>query len=254
MAFKTYVILGLLIAIILWRSLHHWLFARITKRLKGHGIFIIDKLTYYIGLLSLIALALKLIGVALGDILATAGVLTLAIGFASKTSISHLISGFILLGTKLIQKGDLIKVGPYTGIIEDIDVFATRLRTFDNILISLPNEKLLNEYVSNYSQYPVRRVCCERVLRSSDLTPELLHTLKTAVKTLPLLMVEPEPTIALSDLPGKGILVSARAWCETAQFVQARNELLLEVSRVLRELEVKSDSEIISPLSDQSNT
>ena len=117
MAFKLYVVTGLLIGLLAWRALHQWFFSKLSKRVTHHELFVVDKLTYYIGLLSLVALALKLIGVALGDILATAGVLTLAIGFAAKTSISHFISGFILLGTKLIQKGDLVEIGPYTGVI-----------------------------------------------------------------------------------------------------------------------------------------
>ena len=116
-------------------------FRKLYKRIPHRRIFLFDKLSYYLVLLMLCVISLNTIGVSLSDILATAGILTLAIGFAAKTSVSHLISGFILLGTKLIQRGDLIEVGPHTGIIEDIDVFATHLRTFDNVLISLPNGK-----------------------------------------------------------------------------------------------------------------
>ena len=244
MAFKAYVVIGLMIALITWRWLHKWAFSKLVKRITSHGLFLVDKLSYYIGIFGLVALSLKMIGVALSDILATAGVLTLAIGFAAKTSISHLISGFILLGTKLIQKGDIVEIGPFTGIIEDIDVFATHLRTFDNVLIRLPNEKLLSEYVSNYSQYPIRRVCCEKIIRASDLDADLIKELKHEIQALPLLMVDPEPAIVLSNMPGKGVLLSARAWCETSQFIQARNELLIEVSRFLRARGLLSDSEL----------
>ena len=80
-------------------------------------------------------------------------------------------------------------------MIENIDIFSTHLRTFDNILISLPNEKLLTEYVSNYSNYPIRRLSCEWLIKVEDLDEDLVQSLEELIASLSLILVEPVPLV-----------------------------------------------------------
>ena len=244
MVFKVYVILGLAISLAIWQLFHRWLFKWLGLRLQGQKLFLIDKVTFYSGFLTIVMVALRLVGADLNDLLATAGVLTVAVGFAAKTSVSHFISGFILLGTKLIKKGDLIEVGEYIGVIEDIDIFSTHLRTFENISVSLPNEKLLNEYVSNYSNYPMRRISCEFLICVEDLTSTLVEDLHTELKNVQEILVEPEPLIMIESDPGRGIKLGLRAWCESTQFVMARNQLILRTADFLKYNKIRCYSEL----------
>lgn len=244
MVFKIYVLLSLLASLFIWQFIHQKLFLWLGHKIKGQRLFLVDKLSYYTGFIILIMVALKLTGAHLSDLLATAGVVTVAIGFAAKTSVSHFISGFILLGTKLIKKGDIIEVGQFMGVIENIDIFSTHLRTFDNILISLPNEKLLTEYVSNYSNYPIRRLSCEWIIKVEDLSDTLVENLEQLIAGLPLVLVEPAPLIMITSEPGKGIKLGMRAWCESTQYVKARNQVIIAVSKHLKENHVLCYSEL----------
>ena len=244
MAYKIYVFLALIAALFTWQFLHQQFFNWLGHKIKGQRLFLIDKLSFYAGFLVLIIVALKFIGAHLNDLLATAGIVTVAIGFAAKTSVSHFISGFILLGTKLIKKGDIVEVGKFIGVIENIDIFSTHLRTFDNILISLPNEKLLNEYVSNYSNYPIRRLSCEWLIKVEDLDDDLILCLEQLIASLSLILVEPTPLIMITSEPGKGIKLGMRAWCESKQFVKARNQVIIAVSACLKQRGIRCYSEL----------
>lgn len=244
MAFKFYVLLAMVCTFAVWQYFHQWLFKKLGHKISGQRLFLIDKVSYYAGFVIIMLLALKKIGADPNDILATAGVLTVAFGFAAKTSVSHLISGLILVGTKLIKKGDLIEVGKLIGVVENIDIFSTHIRTFDNILVTLPNEKLLTEYVSNYSQYPIRRVSCDMIVRSEDIERHLVDELQERIKSLHILLLEPEPIIVLSTEPGRGVNLSLRAWCEASQFIMARNQLIFETSAFLKEKKIRSGGDL----------
>lgn len=234
MAFKLYVLLSCLLTVTLWRLLHQRLFRWLGHRLEEHRVFVIDKLSYYAGVLFGLLIALRMIGADVSDLLATAGILTVAVGFAAKTSMSHFISGFILLGSRLIKRGDIIEVGEHLGVVENIDMFSTHLRTFDHVLVSLPNEKLLTEYVSNYSRYPIRRISCDFLIYAEDLSHELIEALSEPLKSAHLVLVEPEPMIMVTSEPGRGVRLSVRAWCESSQLIEVRNHLIVEVSEQLK--------------------
>lgn len=245
MVFKLYLLIGFALSSLLWRLLHRWMFRRLRLWMSAPRLFLIDKLTFYLGITLLATVGLRLGGASLGDVLATAGVLTVALGFAAKTSMSQLISGVILLGGKIIQKDDLIEVGSYLGIVENIDVFSTRLRTFDNVLVSIPNEKLLTECVSNYSQYPMRRILCDFIVRFEDIDEPLVDDLYAKLKELDELLVEPEPAVVIESVPGRGLKISVRAWCESAQVISARNQLTLTTARFLKERQVRIPDVVI---------
>jgi len=246
MAFKLYVCLGFLGFVTLWRALHQRVFRWLSHRLHEGKVFVIDKLSYYIGLLFSSLVALRMIGADVSDLLATAGVLTVAIGFAAKTSMSHFISGFILLGTRLIKRGDIIEVGEHLGVVENIDVFSTHLRTFDHVLVSLPNEKLLTEYVTNYSRYSMRRISCELIIHAEDLSAELSEAISARLAELPVILVEPAPMVMITSEPGRGIKLSLRAWCESSQLIEARNQLIIEVTALLTAREVRFVTELVA--------
>lgn len=236
---KIYVFVCLFLFLYLWKIIHISFFKWLTNRLEGRHLFVIDKLSYYAVFIVATLISLRLIGANVSDLLATAGLLTVAIGFAAKTSMSHFISGFILLGTRLIKHGDIIEVGEHIGMIENIDMFSTHLRTFDHVLVSLPNEKLLTEYVSNYSHYSLRRISCDFLIQIEDLNADLVTQLEEQIKQIQMVLVEPEPLVVMTSEMGRGIKLSIRAWCESSKLIEARNQMILEITVFLTQRQVR---------------
>src|SRR5690606_3033117 len=97
------------------------------------------------------------LGFSLSVLLGAAGVLSVALGFASQTSASNLISGLFLIGEQPFQLGDTIKVGNTTGEVLSIDLLSVKLRTFDNLYVRIPNESLIKSEMTNLTRFPIRR-------------------------------------------------------------------------------------------------
>lgn len=86
------------------------------------------------------------------------GIGGIAIAFAAKESLENLIASFMVLVDKSFTIGDWIKVGDVEGIIEKVGIRSSRLRTFDKSLIVIPNRRLMDSNVENYSKRGIRRV------------------------------------------------------------------------------------------------
>ena len=244
MASKVALFFIFIVCLSIWNRSIPSIFKRFRpQRAKGR-IYLLEKLLHYGGNLGLTFMILHWYGVDLNSMLATAGVLTVTVGFAAKTSISHLISGLILLGAKFFKQGDLIEVGEYLGVVENIDVFSTRLRTFDNVLVSIPNEKLLTECVSNFSEYPIRRITAEFSINPDDISSEMITTLKSHICTLHAVLIEPAPLVILEDDLGRGVKLGVRAWCESQRIIESRNQLILFITEFLKSNHVRYGGEV----------
>ena len=226
MGFNILVILGCILSLICWRLINGSIFRVLQKKLGDHKLFLLEKVIFYTGSLGILFFSLHLLSIHLGDLLATAGIVTIAIGFASKTAIANFISGVILLSSKKISISDLIQVDDYVGVVENIDIFATKIRTFDNVLLNIPNEKLMTEYIHNFSRYNIRRVIHEFLIHYEDFDVEVTDLLKDSLDQIPNVLVEPAPFLVISNHLGRGVNISVRVWCESTLVIQTQNALV----------------------------
>ncbi|HAR66005.1 MAG TPA: mechanosensitive ion channel protein, partial [Lentisphaeria bacterium] len=118
---------------------------------------IVGKGMLYLGSLLILLLVLHNLGFKLTALLGTAGIVGMAVGFASQTSLSNIISGLFMMGEKAFEVDDLIEVGTLRGFVMSIDLLSVKLRTLDNKLVRVPNESLFKENVVNITRFPIRR-------------------------------------------------------------------------------------------------
>ena len=103
-------------------------------------------------LLFAVLAGLSALGVNLTAALAGLGIGGVALAFAAKTSIENIFGGFTVLGDKILRVGDACRIGTFTGTVEDITLFATRLRAFDRSVVTIPNGTLLTREIENLSR------------------------------------------------------------------------------------------------------
>jgi MscS family membrane protein len=96
--------------------------------------------------------ALGVLGVNLTATLAGLGIGGLAIAFAAQKSLENLFGGMVVLTDKALRVGDLVKVGTITGEVEDVTLYATRLRTAERAVVSIPNGVLMASQIENLSR------------------------------------------------------------------------------------------------------
>lgn len=184
------------------------------------------------GVLTLFAVsALRELGFEFGVLLGAAGIVTIALGFASQTSASNLISGLFLVLERAIEVGDVIRVDGFTGEVVSIDLLSTQLRTFDNLLVRIPNETMVKTQITNLNRLPIRRVDLQvGVGYGSDLD-EALRCLQEAARREPLILEEPPPMVIAQGFGTSSIDYQFSVWTRTDQFLEVRNALQRAVKR-----------------------
>ncbi len=177
------------------------------------------------------AWALSLAGVDVSVLLGTAGFLTIAVGFAAQTSVSNLISGAFLMAEKPFKIGDVIEVGGMRGEVIVIDLMSVKLRTFDNLLVRIPNETMLKANVTNSSHFAIRRYdLLVGVAYKEDL--ENVRAVLMAVADSNLLCLrEPKPQIIFMGFGDSSVNLQFSVWAKRESFLDLRNSIAEEVKR-----------------------
>jgi len=132
-------------------------------------------------------------GFQLSVLLGAAGILSVAIGFASQTSASNLISGLFLIGEGPFAIGDFIRVGTTEGEVLSIDLLSVKLRTPDNLFVRIPNEQLIKSEVVNLTRFAIRRLNLAVGVAYKEDIPRVRHILMQVATDNPLCLNEPAP-------------------------------------------------------------
>ncbi|HNQ44169.1 MAG TPA: mechanosensitive ion channel, partial [Candidatus Cloacimonadota bacterium] len=129
----------------------------VKDRLSLQSEVLVVRTVYYVAMLILMVTVLNEFGFKISALLGAAGVFGVAIGFASQTSISNIISGIFLISEKPFVIGDIVEVSGTIGVIESIDLLSIKIKTFDNRFVRVPNETMIKTQVTNITRFPIRR-------------------------------------------------------------------------------------------------
>lgn len=177
---------------------------------------------------------LRAVGVDVVGILGAAGVMGVAIGFASQTSLSNLISGIFLVSERSFKPGDYIQVEGEEGMVESINLLSVYLRKPDNSLVRIPCETLIKSPVRNITGSPSRRIDLDvGVDYNSDLE-QVKRIIFDVIKQEQDLLDTPAPTVLFSGFGDSSLNLHIGAWCKTEVYHAQRYRLataLLEAFR-----------------------
>lgn len=202
-----------------------------TSRLSDQHRMIARRVVFY-GLMGVvIATALREVGVDLTVLLGAAGVLSMAVGFASQTSASNLISGLFLVGERPFGIGDAIQVGGTTGEVLSIDLLSVKLRTFDNLFVRIPNETLIKSEVVNLSRFPIRRVDLLIAIARKEDIGRVRELLFAVAEANPLCLEEPKPLFIVAGFGASSIDLQFSVWAKRENFLELKNGMYEEIKR-----------------------
>lgn len=215
------IVVGLPILLFLRRSVRKF----VTHRYSQHYGMVAAKAVWYIGFLLLALIVLNQFEVNLAPLLGAAGVLGLAVGFASQTSVSNVISGIFLIAEKSFEVGDVITVASTTGVVMSIDTLSVKLRTFDNRFVRIPNETMIKTEVINVSRFPIRRAdIMVGVAYKEDL--EKVKTLLTDIaRQNPNVLSDPAPIFVFQAFGASSLDLQFSVWAEKDNWLSVKNEM-----------------------------
>lgn len=198
-------------------------------RLDRHQLTLVKRLVYW-GILALVAAsALHQLGFQLGILLGAAGILTVALGFASQTSAANIISGLFVIGERSVSVGDVITVGSTTGEVLSIDWLSIKLRTFDNLFVRIPNESFVKSEVTNLTRFPIRRADIQVGIAYHEDIAEARTVLMQVAVNNPLCLMQPEPIIILRGFGDSSINLQFSVWALRENFLAMRNSMQEEI-------------------------
>ena len=162
--------------------------------------------------------ALDYLGIPPTTFLTMIGAAGVAIALALQNSLSNFAGGVLIMITKPFAKGDYIEDLTVAGMIDKIDLLYTTILTPDNKLISIPNGKLANSTIVNYSRESNRRVDINiGVDYSSDLN-KVKDIMLALAETDNRVLQEPKPFVGVTSYGDSSINMVLRVWCNTADF------------------------------------
>ena len=153
-------------------------------------------------------------GIQIGPLLASLGIAGIAVAFALQSTLSNIFGGAAIILDKSVRVGDKIKVdGDTMGTVVEVGLRSTKIKTFDNELVTIPNGKLADAKILNYIQPDpsIRMTFQFGVAYGSDVE----HARKTALQALgkvPKIQKNPAPRVWLTEMGDFALLFNAVFW------------------------------------------
>lgn len=209
--------------------LRRWAQSFVTKHYATHYGMLAGKVVFYTGLITLIITVMGELGISLAPLLGAAGVLGIAIGFASQTSVSNIISGLFLIAEQPFKVDDIITVGNHSGFVTSIDTLSVKIRTFDNRFVRIPNETIIKTEVINNTRFPIRRFNANISVAYKENISRVREILLEVAEKNEYALSEPEPMVIFDMYGSSSIDLLLLVWAPKDEFIPLKNSINEEV-------------------------
>lgn len=186
---------------------------------------LIKRGSYYLLLAIFLLTALVEMGFNLSVLLGAAGIFSVAIGFASQTSVSNLISGLFLVAERPFSIGDVIRIGETTGEVLSIDMLSIKIRTFDNLFVRIPNETLIKSEVTTLTRFPIRRLDMQIGVAYKEDIDHVKRVLTEVAEKNPLCLEEPKPLYIFQGFGDSAMNLQFSVWATRENFLELKNSM-----------------------------
>lgn len=209
--------------------LSKWVKTYSAKKFSSQQAMIFEKIILYFGVTIIFISILNEFGFKLSHLLGAAGIIGIAVGFASQTSVSNIISGLFLIGEKPFEVDDVITVGTTTGVVLSIDVLSVKLRTFDNKMVRIPNETLTKTEVTNITRFPIRRVDLNLGVAYKEDIGKVREILLDIAINNPHCLMEPAPVIIFKGFGNSSIDLFFGVWAAKEEWLKVNNTIMEDI-------------------------
>lgn len=193
------------------------------------------KFVYYFSIIVVFIAILPLIGLDPSGLLLAGSITGIILGFASQNIIGNLISGIFLLIEKPIKIGDQIKIDTISGFVTDIRIISTLIRTYDGLLIRIPNQNVFTSNITNSVSYPVKRFDINFRIRYSDDANYAILIVKDLISKEPFALLSPAPSVTVVELGESSVNLVARIWAPTTEWSPLNSNLIWAIKKALEE-------------------
>ncbi len=214
------------------RTIKHML-SRI-PRLSPMLIPISGSVTRYAGITITLVVSLGQFGIQTTSIIAVLGAAGLAIGLALQGTLSNVAAGVMLLILRPFETGDWVEVAGSSGMVKEVGLFTTKIDTFDNIFISIPNSTIWSSTITNHSKHKKRRLDIEiGVSYSSDL--DVVENVMLKLAEDPRVHANPNPQFHVLSYGDSAIQVRLRIYVDYADMFSLNWDLNKRIKKIFED-------------------
>jgi small conductance mechanosensitive channel len=199
--------------------------------IDGTLISFISSLVYMIVMAFVIIAALSQLGVQTASFVAVVGAAGLAVGLALQGSLSNFAAGVLMIIFKPFKAGDYIEGAGVAGVVEELGIFTTLLKSPDNKAIIVPNGKLAGDNIVNYNTNPTRRLDLLVRVSYGDDIDKVKRVLAQILAADDRVMKEPTVAIGVVALGVTGIELAVRVWVRTSEYGDVQFAVLENIKR-----------------------
>lgn len=207
----------------------NWIRRLSARQISPQFGLIAGKLVFYFGLATLAISVMTELGFSLAPLLGAAGVVGIALGFASQTSVSNVIAGLFLIAERPFVVDDLIQVDQNLGRVLSVDTMSVKLRTLDNKFVRIPNETLVKSTVTNLTRFPIRRLDVHVGVAYKEDPVRVRAILFDVARQNPMALMEPEPIVIFDGFGESSLNLRFGVWTTRENWGALRNSLQEEV-------------------------
>jgi len=193
------------------------------------------KLFYYGTIIIVFIAVLPLTGLDPSGLFLAGGITGIVLGFASQNIVGNLISGVFLMIEKPIKIGDQVEISGTLGFVTDIRIISTLIRTYDGLLVRIPNQQVFTTNITNVVGYPARRFDLKFGIRYSDDADAAIFLIKDLIDKEPFALLNPDPSVFVNELGESSVDLIVRIWAPISEWAALKSKLLWAIKKTLKE-------------------
>lgn len=182
-------------------------------------------------LIVVVLAAINQLGIQTTSLIAVLGAAGLAVGLALQGSLANFAAGVLVIIFRPYKIGDYVEAGGVAGVVDDVQIFTTELKTGDNRKIIVPNGQMMNGAITNYSSHDTRRVDLVASVGYDANIDTVRRVLEEVVANDARVLEAPAPNIRMNAMMDSSVNWVVRPWVKASDYWDVYWEMTEEIKR-----------------------
>lgn len=179
--------------------------------------------------INIVIMVLSALNVPMSSIITIFGAAGLAVSLALQSCLSNLAGGFIILFSKPFAAGDILEIDGSVGKVDTISILYTKIITFDNKTVFIPNGKVSEGKIINYTESPTRRIDLKFDISYAADYQKARELILTAAADNKLILKSPEPLVRMSAHSDHSVVIDVLVWVNNDDYFNVRYSMIESV-------------------------
>ncbi|MFW6113834.1 MAG: mechanosensitive ion channel family protein [Actinomycetota bacterium] len=195
-----------------------------------------------------VLVSLGIMGINAGALVASAGLLGVALGFALGGVVENFAAGLVLIWQKPFEAGDLVIMGEVEGEVKDVRISSTTIKMYDGRQVSVPNAKIFSDPVTNNTRNRLRRLDFEVGIAYEDDVAKALRTASGALESIEGVLDEPPAMVVAKEFADSSVALQVYFWIDPveANFLAVKSEAIEAVKKAFDEADIEIPFPIVT--------